>query len=148
MNGKLIAFAFLMLPVFAWAQNGKVKEGSTPQAEVYLLRGDSATKVFFLRKNEDNRIRIVVSGGIEKVKHIIIVTSKDAVVTADLSVKNEFIIRPETDKPCEIIVDVKTFESYNQVKIVEVPGGKKMKQLVKKYPPKTYMIGYEKYKVK
>ena len=125
----------------------KIKEGSIPQVQVYLVQGDSASKIMYLRKNEDNRIRVLVMGGIEQVRHIVVVTSKDAVVTADPRVKNEFIVRPETDYLCEIIVDLKTFENYNHVKIIEA-GGKKMKQLVKKYPPQTYMIAYEKYKVK
>ena len=84
----------------------------------------------------------------EQVKHMLIVTSKDAVVKAVPDVKNEFFIKPETDSPCEIIVDVKTFENYQHVKMSESSNGKKVKQIVKKYPPKTYMIGYEKYKVK
>jgi hypothetical protein len=143
---KIIALLFFALPVSLWAQ--KIKEGSTPEVKIYLVQGDSATKASYLIKDQDNRIRIVVSGGIEQVKHIVIVTSKDAIVSPDLNVKNEFILRPETAGPCEIIVDVKTLENYNHVKIIETAGGKKMKQLVKKYPPKTYMIGYEKYKVK
>ena len=69
-------------------------------------------------------------------------------VKAVPDVKNEFIVRPETDNNCEIIVDVKTFESYQDVKMLDAGNGKTIKQIVKKYPPKTYMIGYEKYKMK
>jgi hypothetical protein len=148
MNGKLIALFLLILPLALLAQKSKVKEGSTPESQVYLVEGDSLTKIQYLIKNEDNRIRVVVSGGIEQVKHIVVVTSKNAVVITNPTVKNEFIVRPSTDVPCEIIVDVKTFETYYHVKFIEVAGGKKMKQIVKKYPPRTYMVGYEKFKVK
>ena len=146
MNFKLTILVSFLLPLTLYAQ--KVKEGSTPVVKVYLLQGDSAVKVSYLRKNEDNRIRIVVGGGMEQVKHILTVTSKDAVVKAVPDVKNEFLVRPETDSPCEIIVDIKTFENYQDVRMVESGTGKKIKQIVKKYPPKIYMIGYEKYKVK
>jgi hypothetical protein len=146
MNFKIIALISFLLPLTLWAQ--KVKEGSTPIVKIYLMQGDSATKISYLRKNEDNRIRVVVGGGMEQVKHIIIVTSKDAVIKPVADVKNEFTVRTETDNPCEIIVDVKTFESYQDVKMLDAGNGKTIKQIVKKYPPKTYMIGYEKYKMK
>jgi hypothetical protein len=146
MNFKIIALISFLLPLTLLAQ--KAKEGSSPMVKVYLLQGDSAIKISYLRKNDDNKIRVVLGGGIEHVKHIVIVTSKDAMVKAVPDVKNEFIVRPETDNNCEIIVDVKTFESYHDVKMIDTGNGKKIKQIVKKYPPKTYMIGYEKYKVK
>jgi hypothetical protein len=146
MNFKIIALALFLLPETLWAQ--KVKEGSTPIVKIYMVQGDSATKITYLRKNEDNRIRIEVGGGMENVKHIIVVTSKDAAVKAIADSKNEFMVRPEAAGSCEIIVDVKTFESYHDVKMVDTANGKKIKQIVKKYPPKTYMIGYEKYKAK
>jgi hypothetical protein len=148
MNSKLVTLFLLMLPLTLLAQKGKVKEGSTPESQIYLVEGDSLKKIQYLIKNEDNRIRVVVSGGIEQVRHIVVVTSNDAVVISDPNVKNEFIVRPSTDDPCEIIVDVKIFETYHHVKFVEVAGGKKMKQIVKKYPPRTYMLEYKKYKVK
>ncbi|MFL5729708.1 MAG: hypothetical protein ACJ75J_09515 [Cytophagaceae bacterium] len=146
MNQKVTALIFLTLPFAAFAQ--KIKEGSTPVVKVYLVQGDSAVKATYLKKNTDNRIRVVVEGGIEQTKHLVVVTSKDASVKSVPDVKNEFLIKPETDAPCEIIVDLKTFEPYHDVKITNLEGGKKVKHLVKKYPPKTYMIGYEKYKVR
>jgi hypothetical protein len=148
MNGKLIALFFLVLPLALLAQKRKIKEGSMPESQVYLVEGDSLKKIQYLMKNEDNRIRITVSGGIEQVKHIVVVTSKNAVVISNPNVKNEFIVRPSTDAPCEIIVDLKTFETYHHVKFVEMAGGKKMKQIVKKYPPRTYMLSYGKFKIK
>jgi uncharacterized protein YkvS len=146
MNFRIVALVSFLLPVTLFAQ--KIKEGSTPLVKLYLLQGDTAVDIPYLRKNEDNRIRVVVGGGMEQVKHIIIVTSKDAAVKSIPDFKNEFIVRPETNNSCEIIVDVKTFESYQDVKMVDAGGGKKIKQIIKKYPPKTYMIGYEKYKVR
>jgi hypothetical protein len=146
MKYKIITFIFLSLPLNLLAQ--KAKEGSMPIVKVYLIKGDSATRISYLKKNEDNRIRVEVGAGMEHVKHIVIVTSKDAIVKPVPDVKNEFFVKPETDKPCEIIVDVKTFETYHYIKMVDAGNGKKIKQIVKKYPPKTYMIGYEKYKVK
>jgi hypothetical protein len=139
----LIALPFM---VFAQKKSKKCNEGCAPMVKIYSVIGDSVKTINYLKKDKENRIKVNVEGGIENVKHVMTVTSKNAIVKADPLVKNEYLITPQNDF-CEIIVDVKTFENYYYVSMVQV-GDKKVKQVVKKYPPKTYMIGYEKFTVR
>ena len=139
----LLSLPFLL---FAQKKGKKCNEGCAPMVKIYSVIGDSVKAIDYLRKDQENRIKINVEGGIENVKHTMTVTSKNALVKADPAVKNEFLITP-LQNVCEIIVDVKTYENYYYVSMVQV-GDKKVKQVVKKYPPKTYMIGYEKFAVK
>jgi hypothetical protein len=143
-----LAFLLFVLPFMAFAQKKgkKCNEGCAPMVKIYAVKGDSLKSIDYLVKNKENRIRVDVEGGIENVKHTMTVTSKNAVIKPDPARKNEFLITP-INEICEIIVDVKTFENYYSVSTQEVEG-KKVKQVVKTYPPKTYMIGYEKFSVK
>jgi hypothetical protein len=147
MKLKLVLLLFVLpLAVFAQKKSKKCNEGCAPMVKIYAVKGDSTQIIDYLVKDKENRIRVDVEGGIENVKHSMTVTSKNAVIKPDPAVKNEFLITP-FNQVCEIIVDVKTFEDYYNVSMVQVEG-KKVKQIVKKYPPKTYMIGYEKFTVR
>jgi hypothetical protein len=139
----LLVFPFM---VFAQKKSKKCNEGCAPMVRIYGVKGDSIKTINYLFKDKENRIRIEIEGGIENVKHTMTVTSKNAIIKSDPAVKNEYLVTP-LSQVCEIIVDVKTFENYYSVSMVQV-GDKKVKQIVKKYPPKTYMIGYEKFAVK
>jgi hypothetical protein len=144
---QLIILLFVLpFMVFGQKKSKKCNEGCAPMVKIYAVNGDSVQTIDYLKKDKENRVQINVEGGIENVKHTMTVTSKNAVVKADPQVKNEYLITP-LQNVCEIIVDVKTFENYYYVSMVQV-GEKKVKQVVKKYPPKTYMIGYEKFAVR
>jgi hypothetical protein len=90
-----------------------------------------------------NKIRILLDGGIEKVKHKMIVTSKNAKVTKIEGTANDYLITPQV-VVCEVIVDIKTYEEYQEVQKVK-RDGQETKEVVKKFPPKTYMVGYERF---
>ena len=132
--------------LFAQKKNKKCNEGCAPKVALYSLEGDSVKLLTHLIKEQENRIKVVLEGGIENVKHTVFVTSKHAIIRKDTTTKDEYIVIPQTTEECEIIVDVKTFEPYFSVRDVE-QNGKVVKEIVKEYPPKTYMVGYEKYQV-
>lgn len=142
----LILLLFAGLP-FAVAQksNKKCKEGCAPKVSIYAVQGDSVNLLSYLQKDKETRIKVVLEGGIEKVKNTVYVTSKHAFVKKDTSTTNEYIVIPQNET-CEIIVDVKTSEPYFSIKEIE-KNGKKIKKTVA-FPPKTYMVGYERYEVR
>jgi hypothetical protein len=117
-------------------------EGLAPKVNIKIITNDSLKSVDYLQKDE-NRIKVVVEGGIQNIKNNVFVTSKNAIIKKDSLVKDEYIVIPQKEY-CEIIVDIETFELYFWV---NKPKGKR-KKIVKEYPPKKYMIGYERYEVK
>lgn len=137
-----------MLPVLAFSQKKKNKcnEGCAPNVSIYLVSNDSVQEISYLRRNTENRVMINLVGGIENVKHAVKVTSKNAIITPVPGAENEYLVTPQQDI-CEIIVDVKTFEDYYIVRREQVEG-KEVKKVVDIYPPKTYMIGYERIEVR
>lgn len=143
----LIFVMLLLLPgaIMAQKKNKKCNEGCAPKVSIFSIVGDSVKYANNLHK-EENRIKVVLEGGIENIKHTVYVTSKNAIIKKDTSAKDEYLVIPQKDV-CEIIVDVKTFETYYSIKETEV-NGKKVKEILKEYPPKTYMVGYERYEVK
>ncbi len=148
MNPFKIIFAILLilpLSVFAQKKNKKCNEGCAPKVTLYCVTNDSVQFLTHLNHNE-NRIKVVLEGGIENVKHTVFVTSKNAIIKKDSLNNDEYIVIPQKEV-CEIIVDVKTFEVYYSVRELN-DGNKKVKEIIKEYPPKTYMVGYQHYEVK
>lgn len=133
--------------VIAQKKNKKCNEGCAPQVSIYSLEGDTVKLLTHLYKEKENRVKVALEGGIENVKHTVFVTSKHAIITKDTTTKDEYIVIPQTTEECEIIVDVKTFEPYFSVRDVE-QNGKIVKEVIKEYPPKTYMVGYQMYEVR
>jgi hypothetical protein len=121
----------------------KCKKGCLPQANLFLVKGDSLVIPEYLELGKPNHMRFALDGGIEKVRHEMKVTSKNAIVTKVPGTTDEFIVTPQS-KECEIIVDVRTFENYYLVQRVTVKG-KEEKRVIRTYPPKTYMVGYERF---
>lgn len=144
-----LALSFILIQgvVFAQKKNKKCTEGCAPKVAVYSVNGDSVKLLTLLYKEKENRIRVVLEGGIENVKHTVFVTSKHAIIKKDTTTKDEYIVIPQATEECEIIVDVKTYETFFSVKDVQ-QNGKIVKEIVREYPPKTYMVGYEKYEVR
>jgi hypothetical protein len=136
----------MQIPVLAQKKSKKCNEGCAPKVAIYSIDGDTAKILTHLYSEKSTKIKVVVEGGIENVKHTVFVTSKHAIIIKDTTTRDEYVIIPQRTEECEIIVDVKTYETYYSVKEVE-QNGKMVKEIIKEYPPKTYMIGYEKYKV-
>jgi hypothetical protein len=141
----IVLIAFLPAALLAQKKNKKCNEGCAPKVSIYSVVGDSVKYTTVLHKDE-NRIKVILEGGIENIKHTVFVTSKNAIIRKDSSSQDEYIVIPQK-AICEIIVDVKTLETYYSIKETEV-NGKKVKEILKEYPPKTYMVGYERYDVK
>lgn len=144
---SLFLFLLIMLPGVSIAQkkNKKCKEGCAPKVSIYEVTKDSVKLLNQLHK-EENRIKVVLEGGIENVKNTVFVTSKQAIIKKDTATRDEYIVIPQKEM-VEIIVDVKTYEVYYSVREVE-DNGKRSKEILKEYPPKTYMVGYERYEVR
>jgi len=148
MKNNYLLLCFIVFPLVGFSQKEKkLKDDNTPKATFWAVQGDSLIPLHYLAKDKESRIQIKVHGGIESVKHEITVSSKDAVVKADPQVKNQYLITPVHQKPCEIIVDIETFENYYGTKTIHREG-KKPKKKVIMYPPKRYMVGYERFEVK
>lgn len=145
----IAAILLFLLPtvIFAQKKKGKCNEGCAPSVSMFTLKGDSLLPLNFFIMDKENRIRIILEGGIENVKHTMFVTSKNAEVIPVSGKVGDFIVIPHKDEVCEIIVDVKTFENYYYVKTVE-KDGKKVKEIVRTYHPRTYMVGFEKIEVR
>jgi hypothetical protein len=109
----------------------------------FLHKGDSLLPISYLNINKPNEIRVVLDGGIEKVKHKVIITSKNAKVEKIKDSEHDYIITPQS-AICEVIVDIKTYEDYQEVQQVKKDGQEK-KEVIKTFPPKTYMVGYERF---
>jgi len=148
-NKKYLFLCLLLFPLLGFSQTGKKlkKEDNSPKVSFWEVVGDSLTPLKYLNKDKETRIQVKVEGGIENVKHEITVTSKDLNIKADQQKKGQYLVTPIHDKPCEIIVDIETFENYYGVQTLHREG-KKPKQIVKTFPPKRYMLGYERFEVK
>src|ERR1700679_3792331 len=141
-----LLLCLVLLPLSGFSQKLK-KDDNHPKLTFWAVVGDSLTPLKHLTKDKENRIQIKVEGGIDNVKHEITVTSKDASIRSDPQGKNQELVMPIHEKPCEIIVDIETFENYYGVQTLHREG-KKPKQVVKTFPPKRYMLGYERFEVK
>lgn len=113
--------------------------GEAPKVKLFLVSGDSVSPLTTLPKNKESKIRVKLEGGMQNIKHEMYVTSKNASVKKDDKNPNDYLITPMKDEVCEIIVDVKTDEPYYHIK---------GKEVAKTYPPKTYMVGYERVNIK
>lgn len=128
---------------FAQKRPKLCREGCAPYVNFFMIKGDSLLPISTLQKNKPNKIRIALDGGIEKVQHKMIITSKNAKVVKVEGTENDFIITPQASI-CEVIVDVKTYEDYQEVQKVK-KNGQETKEVIKTFPPKTYMVGYERF---
>ena len=148
-NKKYFLIFFAFLPLLSFSQTGKElkKEDNSPKVSFWLVVGDSLVPLKYLNKDKETRIAVKVEGGIEKVKHEVTVTSKDATIKADPQKQGQYVVTPIHDRPCEIIVDIETFENYYGVQ-TQHREGKKPKKVTKTFPPKRYMLGYERFEVK
>jgi hypothetical protein len=147
---KFIPIILLILSVsqIATAQKKpkKCNEGCEPKVTIYEVSNDSIKILSYLSWDKDTRIRVVLEGGIENVRHTMFVTSKHAIIQKDTTTKNEYLIHP-LGEVCEIIVDVKTYELYKSFREIE-QDGKVVRQFIKDFPPKTYMVAYQRYEVR
>src|SRR6185437_9268643 len=118
-NKKYLFLCLLLFPLLGFSQTGKKlkKEDNSPKVSFWEVVGDSLTPLKYLNKK------------------------------ADQQKKGQYLVTPIHDKPCEIIVDIETFENYYGVQTLHREG-KKPKQIVKTFPPKRYMLGYERFEVK
>jgi hypothetical protein len=137
-------FIFISSLSFAQKRPSLCREGCAPYVNFFLVKGDSLLPVTYLDKNKPNKMRVVMDGGIEKVKHKVIITSKNAKVMKADNSSDDYWITPQTEI-CEMIVDIKTYEDYQEVIKVKGKDGKEAKEVVKTFPPKTYMVGYERF---
>jgi len=128
---------------FAQKRPTLCREGCAPYANFFLVRGDSLLPISYLEKNKTNTIRIALDGGIEKVKHKMIITSKNAKVVKIEGSEHDYLITPQSSI-CEVIVDIKTYEDYQEVQKVK-KDGQETKEVIKTFPPKTYMVAYERF---
>lgn len=148
MNFNFISTTFLMISLFLITSNSfaqkkslqKYNEGTTPKVKIFMAN-DTTTTLTKLKKNAENKIKVVIEGGIDKVKSEVYVTSKNASIHKVPHTKYEYVIIPQ-DENCEIIVDIKLHENFLAFKEKEVKG-KKVRELEKDYIPKTYMLAYE-----
>src|SRR6185312_11585875 len=111
-NSKYFFLCFVLLPLLGFSQTGKKlkKEDNSPKVSFWQVVGDSLVPLQYLNKDKETRIAVKVEGGIENVKHEVTVTSKDASIKVDAQKKGQYLVTPIHDKPCEIIVDIETFE--------------------------------------
>lgn len=128
---------------FAQKRPTLCREGCAPYVNFFLIKGDSLLPISFLDKNKPNKVRVALDGGIEKVKHKMIITSKNAKVTKIEGTEHDYFIVPQSNV-CEVIVDIKTYEDYQEVQKVK-KDGQETKEVIKTFPPKTYMVGYERF---
>ena len=135
---------FISSVSFAQKRPKLCREGCAPYVNFFLVKGDSLLPITYLEKNKPNRVRIVMDGGIEKIKHKMVITSKNAKVAKIADSEIDYWVTPQSEI-CEMIVDIKTFEDYQEVQKVKGKEGKETKEVIKVFPPKTYMVGYERF---
>ncbi len=137
---------FLVISSISFAQKRPklCREGCAPYVNFFLVKGDSLLPIAFLDLNKTNKVRVVLDGGIEKVKHTMVITSKNAKVTKIANTEHDYWVTPQAEI-CELIVDIKTFEDYQEVQKVKGKDGKESKEVIKTFTPKTYMVGYERF---
>jgi hypothetical protein len=136
-------FVFISSMSYAQKKPSLCREGCAPYVNFFLVKGDSLLPITYLEKNKPNRVRIVLDGGIEKVKHKLIITSKNAKVV-QVGNTADYLVTPQSDI-CELIVDARTYEEYQEVQKSKTKEGKEKKEVVKTFPPKTYMVSYERF---
>lgn len=149
MISRIVLLCLCFLPCFSFSQipaNKIIIAGSAPKISIFEVEKEGVSKMLYLKKDRESRIRVLLEGGIENVRHQLIISSKQAVITCDSLIKNEYIVKPISDV-CEIIVDIKTMEDYYVVKNV-VKQDNTTERVMEKMPPKTYMLGYERFSVK
>lgn len=142
----LFVAVFIFISSLSYAQKrpSLCREGCAPYVNFFLLKGDSLLPITYLEKNKPNKVRIVLDGGIEKVKHKLIITSKNAKIAQVPNTEHDYWVTPQSDI-CELIVDARTYEDYQEVQKKKGPDGKEIKEVIKTFPPKTYMVGYERF---
>ncbi|MFN3404710.1 MAG: hypothetical protein ACK40G_11480 [Cytophagaceae bacterium] len=114
-----------------------------PKVAFFTDHGDSLKPLQSMSRGKETLVKVELQGGMERVRHQLFLTSKNAKVVKNDEGINLFTVTPLNDEWVELIVDVKTQEDYFYVR----NDGKK-KEIIKTYPPKTYMVGYEKVQVK
>ena len=139
----ILLFISVSFISFAQKRPQLCREGCAPYVNFFVVKGDSLLPVSFLEINKPNLIRVVLDGGIEKVKHKMIITSKNAKVKKINDTGHDYIITPQATI-CEVIVDIKTYEDYQEVQKVK-KNGEETKEVIKNFSPKTYMVGYERF---
>jgi hypothetical protein len=124
----------------------KYNEGGAPKAHFFLLQGDSLIPLVHLHRAEVNVVVIRVEGGMDYVLYNQVLSSRDAIIDKSKEERNVYYITPLKEEHCELVVDVRLMENYYHVEIIK-QGKRNVKKIIKEYTPRTYMIGYERFKV-
>ena len=117
-------------------------EGGIPKVEFYQLEGDSLVPLTHLKHAEVTTVVVKVVGGMERVLHNQILSSKEALIEKSEEGRNTYLVTPISTEDCELVLDVKLMEIYYYVTL-EQQGKRKVKKINQTYQPRTYMVGFE-----
>lgn len=151
-SGQKIFYSIFIVLVsftaFSQGNNGSNQnEGGLPKATYSIQGKDSLVPLQYLRGDAENRLVIRIVGGMEHVRYVQTVTSREALIEQSEVDEYVYYITPISEGSCEIMVHITLFEEYLHVKMVKV-GDKEKKELVQAYPPKTYLIAYDRFDIR
>ncbi len=136
---------YLCSIILSYAQNLTTlnyNEGGIPKVEFYQLEGDSLFPLQHLKHAEVTTVVIKLVGGMERVLHNQVLSSKEALIEKSEEGRNVYLVTPINTGNCELVVDVKLMELYYYVTL-EQQGKRKVKKINQTYLPRTYMVGFE-----
>jgi hypothetical protein len=117
------------------------KEGGNPLVELFLLSGDSLVPLVQLSKGVEYKIKVVLKGGIERTKHQLKISSTQALISKSEEI-NVYYVIPLSEGSLGISIEIELKETYQVIRS-DTQKKKVTKEIVKVYPPKNYLIGYQ-----
>lgn len=139
----IIVGLMLMLPFMGSAQ--KTNKFTTPRAKITMVQNGMETSLNGFTYGKTHTIKVELEGGVENVDHKMYVTSRHAVVT---SLGNGiYEVTPVSKENVELIVDLQTFEDFQFYEMKPQGKKKKIKKVLSTYPPRKYMVAFERYNV-
>lgn len=145
LNVVIFFIAFFYPSIYQVQAQVPIKEGENPIVEVYQVFEDSMVPLAHLKKATEYKIKVVLKGGIEKTKHQLKISSTQALITKSEEI-NVYYVIPLSEGTLGISVEIELREPYQVVRLT-TQKKKVIKEIVKVYSPKNYLIGYQVFQV-
>ncbi|MFN8414911.1 MAG: hypothetical protein U0U66_01125 [Cytophagaceae bacterium] len=141
LNVVVFFSAFFCISINLVQAQTPVKEGGNPVIELLIVSGDSLKPLVRINHGTEYKIKVVLKGGIEKTRHQLNISSTQALITKSEEI-NVYYVIPLSEGSMGISVEIELREPYQVIKL-NTQKKKVTKEIVKVYPPKNYLIGYQ-----
>ncbi|MCU0416024.1 MAG: hypothetical protein MUE33_02450 [Cytophagaceae bacterium] len=136
--------SILCFPIILTAQSESIS-GENPKVDILVWNGNDYRICDSLLYGTESKIKIILSGGIEKARHELILSCTQALVSKS-DENNVYYITPLVDNRIEVSVEIELKQTFQVVQFTQHKK-KKVLEIVRTYVPKKYVIDFRTIKI-